>query len=144
MSRSVRPHLVVAPNDRSVSVRNGTRLLLRDRDASYGLIFCKSVEAMGITDLVTAQRSPWQNAYIEGVIGSIRRECLDKVVIFKERHSAAFSSYVDYYQDSRTHLSLGKDCPRSRPIQSPQNGRIIAVPLGRWITPSLRMPLECF
>jgi transposase InsO family protein len=62
------------------------RFLLRDRDASYGSIFTKRVEAMGITEVVTAPRSPWQNAYVERVIGSIRRECLDHVVVFNERH----------------------------------------------------------
>jgi transposase InsO family protein len=104
-------------------------LLLRDRDASYGSIFCKRVEAMGITEVVTAPRSPWQNAYVERVIGSIRRECLDHVVIFNERHlRRVLSSYVDYYHRTRTHLSLDKDCPYSRPIQPPRDGRIVAVP----------------
>jgi transposase InsO family protein len=103
--------------------------LLRDRDASYGSIFRKRVEAMGITEVVTAPRSPWQNAYVERVIGSIRRECLDQVVIFNERHlRRVLSSYVDYYHRSRTHLSLDKDCPQSRPIQRPRSGRVIAVP----------------
>src|SRR5271169_5509756 len=105
------------------------RFLLRDRDTSYSSIFLKRVEAMSITEVITAPRSPWQNAYVERVIGSIRRECLDEVVIFNERHlRRVLSSYVDYYHRTRTHLSLDKDCPRSRPIQSPQNGRIIAVP----------------
>ena len=62
------------------------RHLLRDRDASYGSYFCSRVEAMGIKEVVTAPRSPWQNPYVERVIGSIRRECLDHVVIFNERH----------------------------------------------------------
>jgi len=105
------------------------RFLLRDRDASYGSIFRNRVEAMGITEVVTAPRSPWQNAYVERVIGSIRRECLDEVVIFNERHlRRVLSSYVDYYHSTRTHLSLDKDCPRSRPIQPPRDGRIMAVP----------------
>ncbi len=103
--------------------------LLPDRDSSYGSIFRKRVEAMGITEVVTAPRSPWQNAYVERVIGSIRRECLDEVAIFNERHlRRVLSSYVGYYQRSRTHRSLAKDCPYSRPIQPPRNGRIIAVP----------------
>jgi transposase InsO family protein len=72
------------------------RVLLRDRDASYGSIFRKRVEAMCITEVVTAPRSPWQNAYVERVIGSIRRECLDEVVIFNERHlRRVLSSYVE-------------------------------------------------
>src|SRR5258708_23495248 len=74
------------------------RYLLRDRDASYGQGFRGRVEAMGITEVVTAPRSPWQNAYVERVIGSIRRECLDHVVIFNERHlRRILSSYADYY-----------------------------------------------
>jgi transposase InsO family protein len=81
--------------------------LLRDRDASYGAEFCNRVEAMGITEVMTAPRSPWQNAYVEPVIGSIRCECLDHIVIFKERYlRRVLSSYVDYYQRTRTHLSL--------------------------------------
>jgi transposase InsO family protein len=72
------------------------RYLLRDRDASYGSVFSKRVAAMGITEVVTAPRSPWQNAFVERVIGSIRRECLDHMVIFNERHlRRVLSSYVD-------------------------------------------------
>jgi transposase InsO family protein len=105
------------------------RYLLRDRDASYGSEFCNRSEAMGITQVVTAPRSPWQNAYVERVIGSIRRECLDHVVIFNERHlHRVLSSYLDYYHRTRTHLSLGKDCPHSRPIQPPRVGRVVAIP----------------
>jgi transposase InsO family protein len=105
------------------------RYLLRDRDASYGSEFCNRIEAMGITQVVTAPRSPWQNAYVERVIGSIRRECLDHVVIFNERHlHRVLSSYLDYYHRTWTHLSLGKDCPHSRPIQPPRVGRIVAIP----------------
>ncbi len=105
------------------------RYLLRDRDASYGAYFRRRVEAMGITQIVTAPRSPWQNAYVERMIGSIRRECLDHIVIFNERHlRCVLSSYVDYYQRTRTHLSLDKDCPDSRPIQPPRIGRVVAIP----------------
>jgi len=103
--------------------------LLRDRDASYGSDFRWRVEAMDISEVVTAPRSPWQNPYVERVIGSIRRECLDHVVIFNERHlRRVLSSYVDYYHRSRTHLSLDKDCPDARPIQPPNCGEVIAIP----------------
>jgi len=72
------------------------RYLLRDRDASYGAVFCKRVDAMGIIEVVTAPRSPWQNAYVERVTGSIRRECLDHIV--NERHlRRVLAMYVDYY-----------------------------------------------
>jgi putative transposase len=103
--------------------------LLRDRDASYGSVFTKRVAAMGITEVVTAPRSPWQNADVERVIGSIRRECLDHVLILNERHLRhVLSSYVDYYHRTRTHLSLEKNCPHSCPIQPPRSGRVVAIP----------------
>ena len=105
------------------------RYLLRDRDASYGVEFRKRVAAMDITELITARRSPWQNAYVERVIGSIRRECLDHLVIFNARHlRRVLSSYVDYYHRTRTHLSLDKDCPESRPIMPRSLGKVVAIP----------------
>jgi len=105
------------------------RYLLRDRDASYGRCFRDRAQAMGITEVVTAPRSPWQNAYVERVIGSIRRECLDHVVIFNERHlRRILPSYVDYYHRTRTHLSLDKDCPHPCPIQPPKIGRVVSIP----------------
>jgi transposase InsO family protein len=105
------------------------RYLLRDRDASYGSEFCNRIEAMGIMEVRTAPRSPWQNAYVERVIGSIRRECLDHLMIFNERHlRRVLSSYVDYYQRTRTHLSLDKDCPDSRPIMPRRIGKVVAIP----------------
>src|SRR5881394_3261610 len=106
------------------------RYLLRDRDKSYGPAFRHRVRAMGITEVITAPRSPWQNPYAERLIGSIRRECLDHVIIFNERHlRRVLSSYFQYHHDTRTHLSLGEDCPRPRPIQSPSAGHnIIAFP----------------
>jgi Integrase core domain len=96
------------------------RFLLRDRDASYGQTFRDRVQAMAIEEVVTAPRSPWQNAYVERIIGSIRRECLDHVIVFDERHlRRVLSTYFEYHRRSRTHLSLGKDCPEPRPIQPP-------------------------
>jgi len=84
---------------------------------------------MGITKVLTAPRSPWQNAHVERVIGSIRREYLDHIVIFNERHPRrVLSAYVDYYQGTRNHLSLRKDCPDSRPIRPPRIGKVIAIP----------------
>jgi putative transposase len=105
------------------------RYLLRDRDASYGRYFRSRVKAMGITEVITAPRSPWQNAYVERVIGSIRRECLDHVVIFNERHlRRVLLSYIEYYHRTRTHLALDKDCPDSRPVIPPRIGRVVAMP----------------
>jgi transposase InsO family protein len=105
------------------------RYLLRDRDKSYGLAFRHRVRAMGVTEVITAPRSPWENPYVERLIGSIRRECLDHVIIFNEHHlRRVLSSYFQYHHEARTHLSLGKDCPRSRPVQLPSAGNIIAFP----------------
>jgi putative transposase len=102
---------------------------MRDRDASYGSCFCNRVDKMGFTEVITAPRSPWQNACAERVIGSIRRECPDHIVIFNERHlRLVLSSYVDCYQRTRKHLSLGKNCPVSRPIQPPGVGRVVDTP----------------
>jgi putative transposase len=93
------------------------RYLLRDRDASDGQDFRRQVDAMGIAEVVSAARSPWQNAYVERVIGSIRRESLDHIVIINQRHlRRVLSSYADYYRRSRAHLSLDKDCPVPRPV----------------------------
>jgi putative transposase len=105
------------------------RFLLRDRDASYGQTFRDRVQAMAIEEVVTAPRSPWQNAYVERIIGSIRRECLDHVIVFDERHlRRVLSAYFEYHHRSRTHLSLAKDCPELRPVQPPSTGTIIAFP----------------
>jgi transposase InsO family protein len=105
------------------------RYLLRDGDKSYGPTFRHRIRAMGITEVIIAPRSPWQNPYAERLIGSIRRECLDHVIIFNERHlRRVLSSYFQYHHDTRTHLSLGKECPRPRPIQFPSTGNIIAFP----------------
>ena len=105
------------------------RYLLRDRDASYGQVFRDRIQVMGIKEVVTAARSPWQNAYVERIIGSLRRECLDHVIIFGERHLRGVpSSYFQYYHKTRTHLALAKDCPESRPIHPLSAGKIIAFP----------------
>ena len=105
------------------------RYLLRDRDTSYGPAFRNRVQAMGIEEIVTAPRSPWQNPYVERLIGSIRRECLDHIIIFNERHlRGVLSRYFQYHHRTRTHLSLDKDCPQPRRIQPPSAGEIIAFP----------------
>src|SRR6266700_3757759 len=99
------------------------RYLLRDRDASYGSAFRNRVQAMGIKEVVTAPRSPWQNPYVERLIGSIRRECLDHVIVWNETSlRRTLRSYFHYYHHWRTHLSLAMDCPQSRPIQPPDCG----------------------
>jgi len=92
--------------------------LIRDRDRAYGEVFRRRIRSMGIRDRPIAARSPWQNGYAERLIGSIRRECLDHVVIFGEPHlSCVLRAYKEYYNRSRTHLSLNKDAPLRRPVQ---------------------------
>lgn len=106
----------------------GPRYLICDRDSIYGDVFIRRLRAMGIRDRPTAPRSPWQNGYCERLIGSIRRDCLDHVVVFGERHLRhLLRSYASYYNQTRTHLSLNKDAPVSRVIQTV--GRILPVPI---------------
>lgn len=93
--------------------------LIRDRDASYGQVFKRRLDSLGIRDHPTAPRSPWQNGYVERVIGSIRRECTDHAIIFGETHlRRTLKNYAHYYNRARTHLALAKDSPVHRPIQS--------------------------
>jgi transposase InsO family protein len=106
----------------------GPCYLVRDRDGVYGEVFTRRVRAMGIRDRPTAPRSPWQNGHCERLIGSIRRECLDHMVVFGERHLCRLlRAYADYYNRTRTHLSLDKDAPATRAIEP--FGRICPVPI---------------
>ena len=83
---------------------------------------------MEIEEVITAFQSPWQNAYVERLIGSIRRECLDHVIVLGERHlRRILHSYFEYYHRSRTHLSLAKDAPDERPIERPEMGEVIEI-----------------
>jgi transposase InsO family protein len=92
--------------------------LVRDRDGSYGHAVTKRLAAMGIRDHPTALRSPWQNGHAERLIGSIRRECLDHIVVFGDAHlRRILGAYSGYYNDLRMHLSLSKDSPSHRSIQ---------------------------
>ena len=105
------------------------KYLFRDRDRIFGTDFTKQVEDLSIEEVLSAPRSPWQRAYIERVIGSIRRECLDHVIVFNEGSLYLHvQSFVDYYHESRTHLSLEKDTPGRRHVQPPESGRVIARP----------------
>ena len=84
---------------------------------------------MGIEEVVTAARSPWQSPYVERLIGSIRRECLNRVIVLNERHlRRILAAYFRYYHESRTHLSLNRNSPTEREIDPPENGRVIAIP----------------
>jgi putative transposase len=103
--------------------------LIRDRDGIYGSQFSKRVQSMDIEEILTAPRSPWQNAYVERMIGSIRRDCLDHVVVLNERHlKRILASYFNYYHRWRPHLSLKMDSPSSRLVQLPGSGHIVQFP----------------
>jgi len=104
------------------------RYLIRDRDGAYGEVFIRRLRSMGIRDRPTSPRSPWQNGYAERLIGSIRRECLDHVVVFNERHlHHLLLSYMKYYNRTRTHLSLEKDAPVFRAVE--RGGHILCRPI---------------
>ena len=105
------------------------RFLIRDRDAIYGEFFRQRIEHMGIEQVVTAYRSPWQNPYVERLIGSIRRECLNHVIVFNEAHvRRILASYFEYYHESRAHLSLEHNAPVPRRVEHPSEGKVIAIP----------------
>jgi transposase InsO family protein len=105
------------------------RFMVRDRDGIYGEAFRSRVEGMNIEEICIAPRSPWQNCFVERMIGSIRRECLNHVIVLNENHlRRLLKDYFRYYHESRTHLSLNKDAPGCRPIQSNKSERIIQIP----------------
>src|SRR6202047_3032157 len=92
--------------------------LIRDRDRIYGSVVTRRLRAKGIRDKPTAPASPWQNGFAERLIGSIRRECVDHIIVLGEMHlRRVLKSYADYYNDISTHRSLDKDAPVSRPVQ---------------------------
>src|SRR5436309_3372792 len=106
------------------------RYLLRDRDAVYGVVFSSRVQALGILEVKAAPRSPWQNPYVERLIGTLRRECLDHVVVLNETHlRRLLRDYLVYYHRVRTHLSLEKDSPEPRPVEHPDQGGIVEMPM---------------
>lgn len=104
--------------------------LIRDRDKIYGAAFVRRVRAMGIEQVLTAPRSPWQNPYCERAIGTLRGECLDHVIVFGEQHlRRTLRRYLEYYRSSRTHLALDKDAPELLERESPDGGKVIALPM---------------
>jgi transposase InsO family protein len=104
--------------------------VIRDRDKIYGAAFVRRVRAMGIEQVLTAPRSPWQNPYCERVIGTLRRDCLDHVIVIGEQHlRRILRNYLEYYHGSRTHLALDKDAPEPRQRESIEGGRVIALPM---------------
>jgi transposase InsO family protein len=106
------------------------KYLLRDRDSIYGSVFVMRVNGMGIQQKLISPRAPWQNPYVERLVGSIRRECLDRVIVFNERQlRQILVSYFEYYHKVRPHRSLEHDSPVPRPIESPNRGKVIELPL---------------
>jgi transposase InsO family protein len=101
------------------------RFLIRDCDVKYGEYFVRRVSSAGLRHVVTAPGSPWQNAYAERIIGTIRRECTDHTIVLSERHlRRVVRRYADYYNRVRTHLALAKDAPARRVVQLPDQGSI--------------------
>ena len=105
------------------------RYIVRDRDSIYGEAVQRLFKDLGISQVLTAPRSPWQSPYVERVIGSIRRECLDHIIVINEESLRnTLRSYFSYYHNSRCHLGLDKDSPEPRQIQLPDTGRIVEIP----------------
>jgi putative transposase len=105
------------------------RYLLRDRDGIYGEYFQNRVAGMGIEEVITAPQSAWQNPYVERLIGSVRRECLDYLIVINEDHlRRILREYFDYYHNSRPHQSLERNSPTPREIEPPSKGQIISIP----------------
>jgi transposase InsO family protein len=106
------------------------KYLIRDRDKIYGATFVRRVHAMGIEQVLTAPRSPWQNPYCERAIGTLRRECLDHVIVLGEQHlRRILRHYLEYVHGSRTHLALDKDAPEPRERESVDRGKVVALPM---------------
>ena len=119
------------------------KYLLRDRDSIYGSVFVQRVKGMGIQQTLTAARSPWQNPFVERLIGSIRRECLDRVIVLNEKHlRMILVDYFEYYHRVRPHRSLCHDSPIPRPLESPDRGNVIEMPKGRGLASSVS-PASC-
>jgi putative transposase len=107
--------------------RAAPRYLIRDRDGAYGLEVQQRLQSLGISEVLTAPQSPWQNGYAERLIGSIRRECLNHFVILSAGHlKRTLTAYLSYYHRTRTHLGLDKQCPVERPVM--ECGAIVAKP----------------
>jgi transposase InsO family protein len=108
---------------------NPPRYLLQDRDSIYGGTFQRRAAALGLEQKLIAARSPWQNPYVERLIGSIRRECLDHVIVLHARHlKRLLAEYFQYYHRHRPHRGLDQDCPQLRLVEPPAQGNIIALP----------------
>jgi transposase InsO family protein len=105
------------------------KYLLRDNDSIYGEAFRQRVKSLGIKEVRTAYRSPWQNPFVERLVGSVRRECLNHAIVLSERHlKRILREYFDYYNYSRAHMSLAGNSPLPRKVEPPDRGKVIAIP----------------
>jgi transposase InsO family protein len=110
------------PNDTAPSY------LLRDRDQIYGERFRRRMKGLGVDEVLTKPQSPWQNPFVERLIGSVRRECLDHLLVLSEPHlRRILTAYFAYYHRTRTHLSLDKDAPDVRPVQGLEAGTVVPI-----------------
>ena len=117
-----------ASNNGGIPLEQAPRYMIRDRDCIYGAVATRRLRAMGIRDRPIAPTSPWQNGFAERLIGSIRRECLDHIIVLGEAHlRRILKSYARYYNETRTHLALDKDSPLSRTVK--RAGRILCRPV---------------
>jgi transposase InsO family protein len=106
------------------------RYLIRDNDSIYGDYFKERIRSMGINEVPIAPRSPWQNPYCERVIGSIRRDCLNHMIILNERHlRRILKEYFEYYHNSRTHQSLDRNSPVHREVEPTEKGKVVSIPM---------------
>ena len=115
----------------NLSIPTAPKYLLRDRGKIFGKLFQGCVKFMGINEVMTAYRSPWQNGYVERLNGSIRRECTDHIIVWIERHlKKVLRGYIDYYNNDRTHLGIEKELPngRQREKQTLISTRLVELP----------------
>jgi putative transposase len=106
------------------------RYLIRDRDSIFGDEVRRCLTSLGREEGVTAPRSPWQNPYCERLVGTLRRECLNHVIVLNEQHlRRILSSYLIYYHRERPHMGLGRNAPEPRAVEPPERGRVISEPM---------------
>ncbi len=105
------------------------RFLIRDRDRAYGFAFSARVKGLGVREVRTAVRAPQMNAFAERVIGTLRRECFDHVIVLNERHARRLlAEFFAWYNQDRVHLALAKDAPDYRPVEPPELGKVVSLP----------------
>lgn len=115
---------------RRANIKRRSYSLIRDRDGVYGEEVSRCLKNMGIEEVKTAPRSPWQNPYVERFFGSLRRECLDHMIVLNEGHlHRTIESYLAYYHDARTHMSLDDNSPNPRVVEAADKGRVVSEPM---------------